>query len=69
MTPAIRVNGETQRLSAATVAELLRAKAGGRIGPWVAVAVNGVVVPRGEWESAKLRAGDEVEIVGPLSGG
>jgi sulfur carrier protein len=69
MSVALRVNGEAQTLSAATVAELLRAKTGGRIGPWVAVAVNGTVVPRREWEDARLREGDDVEIVGPLSGG
>lgn len=69
MSVAVRVNGESQRLVAATVAELLQAKAKGRIGPWVAVALNGAVVPRAEWDAARLREGDEVEIVGPLSGG
>ena len=69
MTVSVRVNGQAETLSAPTVAALLRAKAGGRIGPWVAVAINGTVVPRHDWESRRVEPGDEIEIVGPLSGG
>ncbi len=64
----IRVNGNEEALSAATVAELLRARGiEGRRG--VAVAVNGTVVPASRWSEAPLAAGDQVEIVRPLGGG
>ncbi len=35
----------------------------------IVVAVNGEVVPRGEWEDRKINAGDEVEIVHAVAGG
>jgi sulfur carrier protein len=35
----------------------------------VAVAVNGEVVPRAEWDSRTLSAGDEVEVVRAVPGG
>ncbi len=65
----ISVNGVEKPLSADTVAELLRAE---RIDPaarFLAIAVNGTVVPRSEWERANLTPGDRVEIVRPAPGG
>jgi sulfur carrier protein len=65
----LRVNGEDAEIAAATVAELLAARG---IDPGVrflAVAVNGAVVRRAEWDAARLSAGDQVEIVRPLQGG
>lgn len=35
----------------------------------IAVAVNGEVVPRGEWATATLAEGDRVEVVGAIQGG
>ena len=35
----------------------------------VAVAVDGEVVPRGEWERVELRHGQSVEVVGAVQGG
>lgn len=35
----------------------------------IAVAVAGEVVPRGQWEAIRLRAGDRVEIVRAVQGG
>ncbi|HEX2183887.1 MAG TPA: sulfur carrier protein ThiS [Chloroflexota bacterium] len=35
----------------------------------VAVAVNGEVVPRADWDSRTLSAGDEVEVVRAVPGG
>lgn len=64
----IRVNGQVEP-PAASVAELLVRH---RVDPQrrgIAVAVNGAVVPRRQWESAALRDGDEVDIVKPLNGG
>lgn len=35
----------------------------------VAVAVNGEVVPRSTWESARLAAGDTIEVLAAVAGG
>ena len=35
----------------------------------IAVAVNGVVVPRSEWKQRPLATDDEIEIVGAVQGG
>ena len=50
-----------------TVAQLVAARADNR--RRVAVARNGEVVPRGEWETTRLAAGDAVEVLAPVAGG
>ena len=35
----------------------------------VAVALNGDVVPRSEWRTTRLTAGDRVEVLAPTAGG
>jgi sulfur carrier protein len=67
MTDTIQVNGQSEQLSAATVAALLQEKEIDALG--VAVALNGAVVPRGAWPATKLRAGDTIEIVRARQGG
>lgn len=69
MSTTIRVNGEVQPLTAATVAELLRQEEIDQATRGVAVAINGVVAPKGAWDTTALSAGDEVEIVKPFKGG
>jgi sulfur carrier protein len=66
---SIRVNGEDEPLSVATLEALLAAKeiAPGRRG--VAVALNGSVVPRVHWAETRLAGGDVVEIVLAKQGG
>jgi sulfur carrier protein len=70
MSDALRINGKVEAGDAATVAELLRRRG---IDPasarFLAVAVNGAVVRRADWATARLGAGDEVEIVRPMQGG
>jgi sulfur carrier protein len=65
----IRLNGAQQQLEAplrlAELAEL--ATAGPRDG--IAVAVNGVVVPRGAWQEREVQHGDDIEIVRAVQGG
>ena len=66
---SIRINGEDEPLSAATLDALLTAK---EISPdrrGVAVALNGSVVPRARWADTRLTAGDVVEIVLAKQGG
>ncbi|HZR52179.1 MAG TPA: sulfur carrier protein ThiS [Streptosporangiaceae bacterium] len=35
----------------------------------VAAAVNGAVIPRGQWAATELRDGDQVEVVTAVQGG
>ena len=65
----LQVNGLEAEVSAITVAELLAAEGIDPATRFLAVAVNGAVVRRAEWASRRLAAGDDVEIVRPLSGG
>ena len=65
----LQVNGLDAEVAATTVAELLAAQGVDPATRFLAVAVNGAVVRRAEWASRRLTAGDEVEIVRPLSGG
>jgi sulfur carrier protein len=65
----LQVNGLEAEVAASTVAELLAAQGIDPATRFLAVAVNGAVVRRVEWSSRLLAAGDDVEIVRPLSGG
>ncbi len=65
----VRVNGEDRDVTAATVFDLLLAEEVDPQARFVAVALNGVVVPRGRWEREPLKDGDEIEIVTPAPGG
>ncbi len=65
----VRVNGEDRDVNAATVFDLLLAEDVDPKARFVAVAINGVVVPRGQWERAPVKDGDEIEIVTPAPGG
>jgi sulfur carrier protein len=65
----IRINGEKKSLDVATVDDLLRAEAVDPAARFVAVAVNGVVIPRGTWDRHRVQEGDDIEIVRPAPGG
>ena len=69
MTKPVRINGKDEAVRAATVAELQRERGVPETGRGVAVAVNRAVVPRGEWASTPIAAGDRVEIIRPIVGG
>ena len=64
----VTVNGQVWKLPAgatlADVLERLDAPGGG-----VAVALNGMVVPRADWPGAALPEGATVEVVTAVSGG
>ena len=64
----IRVNGKAMDLESQTVLQLVTRFAD-RTASGVAVARNGSVVPRGEWESVQLKTGDDIEIVTAAQGG
>ena len=66
----IQLNGQAYQLDgAATVTALVAAQGGEGGAPHVAVAVNGKVVPRREWEHTPLCDGDDVLVVRPVAGG
>jgi sulfur carrier protein len=64
---AVTVNGSRESIEAATIAELVEARALNAAG--VAVALNGRVVPRAAWPTTSLAEGDTVEIVRAMQGG
>ena len=69
MSQQIQINGIGKKVDASTISEILHEEGVDENAPFVAVALNGAVVPRGEWKRAQLAAGDSVEIVKPVSGG
>lgn len=62
----IVVNGE-QRASGATVAELVAELTQEQRG--VAVAIDGEVVPVGEWHTTRVEDGQHVEVLRAVQGG
>ena len=65
----VKVNGVDEPLTAPTVAALLAERDVQIGGRGVAVALNGAVVPRAQWATTTLNAGDVVEIVRAMQGG
>ena len=66
----IELNGELRELPAgATLAEAVRASGADPDTRGVAVALDGEVVPRGEWDSTPLRDGGKVEVLAAIQGG
>jgi sulfur carrier protein len=65
----IRINGQDEPLTVATLSALLEEKAVDVGQRGIAVALNGSVVPRAEWAATKLNSGDTIEIVRARQGG
>jgi len=65
----LRINGKDAELAATTIAELLAEQGIDPKTRFLAVAVNGAVVRRAEWQAAALAIGDNVEIVRAFQGG
>jgi len=66
----IRVNGQSEPLGAeCTLDALLAEKTADASQRGIAVALNGVVVPRAAWRNTVLHAGDSIEIVRARQGG
>jgi sulfur carrier protein len=64
----VTVNGESRVLDEGiTLAELLDREIGGRRG--TAAAVDGEVVPRGDWASFAIADGQAVELLTAVQGG
>jgi sulfur carrier protein len=66
----VTVNGEALNLGrAATVVDAIEAVGLEPTARGVAVAVEGEVVPRGEWPDRPLHEGESVEVVHAVQGG
>jgi sulfur carrier protein len=70
MSLAVTINGDRRELPAgATVASVIASFPGACEGRGVAVALEGVVVPRGQWPSTELHDGVSLEVVVAVQGG
>ncbi len=68
--PTLLVNGDERVLpEGATVADAVRAAGAGEGGRGVAVALEGEVVPRAQWEATSLTDGCQVEVLQAVQGG
>ncbi len=66
----IELNGEPRELAdGATLADAVRESGAGSTNRGVAVALDGEVVPRGEWEATALAEGRKVEVLAAIQGG
>ena len=66
----VTLNGESRRLpDPPTVSTAVREAGAAEEGRGVAVAVDGEVVPRGQWEGLELREGQQVEVLQAVQGG
>jgi sulfur carrier protein len=66
----IELNGERVELPEdASVAVAVDCAGGGERRDGVAVAVNGEVVPRSQWDETTLVEGQRVEVLGAIQGG
>jgi sulfur carrier protein len=70
MSVEVRVNGEPRELpDGATVDTAVREAGAEQPSRGLAVAVDGEVVPRGEWAATTLRDGQQVEVLRAVQGG
>jgi sulfur carrier protein len=66
----VTINGEPHELaSASSLADAVSALSGAPAGRGVAVALDGEVVPRGQWERTQLAEGARIELVVAVQGG
>jgi sulfur carrier protein len=65
----ITINGERRELGERVTVEAAVREAGAPDGRGVAVALDGEVVPRGEWATTELRDGQQVEVLRAVQGG
>jgi sulfur carrier protein len=65
----IVLNGEPRERDGATIVELLADLGVEERARGVAVAVNGEIVPRAQWQRHQVGAGDRVEALTAMQGG
>ena len=65
----VTINGERRELDERATVEAAVRVAGAPDGRGVAVALDGEVVPRGEWATTEIRDGQELEVLRAVQGG
>lgn len=65
----VTLNGEPRELPDQATVETAVHLAGAPGGRGVAVALDGEVVPRGEWATTEVRDGQQVEVLHAVQGG
>jgi sulfur carrier protein len=65
----VLLNGERREIGEGATVESVVLAAGAPNGRGVAVALDGEVVPRGEWASTEVRDGQQVEVLRAVQGG
>ncbi len=65
----LRVNGEDRALPAGGLSALMREMDIDPAARGLAMALNGAVLRRADWDTASLKDGDTLEIVKPFAGG
>jgi sulfur carrier protein len=66
---AVTINGERRELDDGATIEVAVRAAGAPDGRGVAVALDGEVVPRGEWATTEVHEGQQVEVLHAVQGG
>jgi len=66
----VLLNGDARELpERATVADVVAAAGASPEGRGVAVAIDGEVVPRGEWPATRVREDQQIEVLQAVQGG
>jgi sulfur carrier protein len=65
----VTLNGEPRELREPATVEVAVRAAGAPDGRGVAVALDGEVVPRGQWATTEVREGQQVEVLRAVQGG
>jgi sulfur carrier protein len=65
----VTINGERRELGERVTVEAAVRAAGAPDGRGVAVALDGEVVPRGEWATTEIHDGQQVEVLHAVQGG
>jgi sulfur carrier protein len=66
---SVTINGEPREFDERATVEAVVRVAGAPDGRGVAVALDGEVVPRGEWATTEVRDGQQIEVVAAVQGG
>lgn len=64
---SIQINGESTNTSFENLAELIQEQYPNN--PAIAVAINNTVIPKSQWSTQALQAGDHIEIIQAVCGG